>query len=69
MKQLIIGVILALVGVGVGVLISNNIRADYLREWGAEQMQACEADGLNDCHIDYIFEGLILVDVEAVGWK
>lgn len=69
MKQLIVGVILALAGVGVGVLISNNIRADYLREWGAEQMQACEADGLNDCHVDYIYDGAILLDVECVGWR
>lgn len=69
MKQFIIGVILALAGVGVGVLISNNIRADYLKEWVAEQVQACEADGLNDCHIEYIYEGLILLDVECVGWQ
>lgn len=52
-----------------GVLIGNNIRADYLREWGAEQMQACEADGLNDCHVDYIYDGAILLDVECVGWR
>lgn len=69
MRGVILGVILALAGVGVGVLVGNNIRADYLREWGEGQVQACEADGLKDCHIDYIFEGLILVDVECVGWQ
>lgn len=69
MRRFVLGVILALAGVGVGILISNNIRADYLREWGVEQMQACEADGLNDCHVDYIYDGLILLDVECVGWR
>jgi len=69
MRRLILGVILGLVGLGVGGLISNNIRADYLREWGVEQLQACEADGLKDCHIDYIYDGLILLDVECVGWR
>lgn len=69
MTRIILGVILGLVGLGVGVLISNNIRADYLREWGAEQLQACEADGLTGCHIDYIYDGLILLDIECVGWR
>lgn len=69
MKQFIIGVILALAGVGVGILISNNIRADYLQEWGERSLQACEADGLSGCHIDYIYDGLILLDIECVGWQ
>lgn len=69
MKRAIIGVIIALVGVGVGVLVGNSIRADYLREWGEGQLEACEADGLNDCHIDYIYDGLILLDIECVGWQ
>lgn len=68
MEQLITGVILALAGVGLGVCIADYTIGEALeRDFGEELMAQCESDGLEDCHLEMDYEGLIITGVEAVG--
>lgn len=53
--------------VGVGVAISNIIS----RAWHEQDMDyditACEQVGLDNCHIEDIYDGLIWVDYDIIG--
>lgn len=63
--QFIVGVLL---GVGVGVCIADyTIGEAFERDFGEELMAQCESDGLEDCHLEMDYEGLIITGVEAVG--
>lgn len=57
----------------IGVLLGVNIANRVSRDWHAQDMEydmtACNQVGLHDCHIEYIYDGMIWVDYDIIGTR
>lgn len=67
LEKIIFGACAIVLSMAVGVQIANNDYMKYHAEDIAETIKACEADGLNDCHAEPIYNGLSVVDFEVIG--
>lgn len=53
-----------LAGIGAG----NIVRRQFLRENAEDTLWLCEQDEtLTDCHVEWVYDGLVLVEFEVVG--
>lgn len=62
---IVMGMILCFV---IGIGVSNLKQMDWLKPYARDTLETCKADkALTECHIEWVYDGLFLVDVDVVG--
>lgn len=64
---LVIIIACTLIGIGGGILIANITNRNWHSQDVALAIEQCQEDGLENCHVEYIKSGLVVVDYEVIG--
>lgn len=69
LRRVLLYVVLIILLILIGVGVSNEVRQQWLMTYAEQTLDTCKANNLADCHIEWVYDGVVLVDVDIVGQK